>query len=72
MRPHVEGRLRVHLAMDCYRTKKQTDPSTYFANISKERNMFVDEHFLAGIVREYGKHVSSFYRWRWYMVPNGL
>jgi transposase-like protein len=39
--------------------------------ISKERNMFVAEHFLAGIVREYGKHVSSFYRW-WYMVSNGL
>ncbi|MDR4491864.1 MAG: hypothetical protein R2685_13340 [Candidatus Nitrosocosmicus sp.] len=51
--------------------KKQTDPRTYFANISKERNMFVAEHFLAGIVREYGKHVSSFYRW-WYMVSNGL
>ncbi len=34
--------------------------------ISRERNMFVAEHFLAGIVREYGKHPVSTDGGTWY------
>lgn len=49
---HVEGRLRVHLAMDCYRTRKQ---AALALTISKERNTFVAERFLLDIVRDYGK-----------------
>ena len=40
-------------------------------SISKERNMFVAQRFLSNIVRDYGKHVSSFNRW-WYLVSHGL
>ncbi|MEZ5368694.1 MAG: hypothetical protein R2685_05785 [Candidatus Nitrosocosmicus sp.] len=30
-------------------------------NITQERNMFVAERFLSGVVRDYGKHVSRIY-----------
>jgi len=35
-------------------------------NISKERNMFVAEHFLSGIVEEYGEHPVSTDGGTWY------
>ena len=35
-------------------------------NISKERNMFVAEHFLSNIVDEYGKHSISTDGGSWY------
>jgi hypothetical protein len=34
--------------------------------------MFVAERFLSGLVKVHGKHVSGIYRWRRYMVPNGM
>ncbi|HET6590012.1 MAG TPA: hypothetical protein VFG45_07615 [Candidatus Nitrosocosmicus sp.] len=36
-----------------------------------ERNTLIAERFLSGVVRYYGKHVSSFNRW-WYLVSHGL
>jgi putative transposase len=38
---------------------------------SKERNMFVAEHFILNLVKRYGEYTSSFNRWK-YMVSTGL
>jgi putative transposase len=38
--------------MDRNRARKQTNFRT---NLSKERNMFVAERFLSGLVKDYGK-----------------
>ena len=35
-------------------------------NISKERNMFVAERFIAGLVKEHGKHLVSTDGGTWY------
>jgi hypothetical protein len=35
--------------------------------ISFERNMLIAEQFLKGLVKKYGKHSSTFYRW-WNLV----
>ncbi len=35
-------------------------------SISKKRNMFVTEHYLSGIVEDYGKHSVSTDRGTWY------
>ena len=39
--------------------------------VSKERNMFVAEHFLSEVVHNYGIHPMFQQRW-WNLVPNGL
>ena len=39
--------------------------------ISKERNMFVAERFLSGLIKIHGKHAISTDRW-WNMVSAGL
>jgi hypothetical protein len=39
--------------------------------VSKERNMFVAEHFLSEVVHNYGIHPVFQQRW-WNLVPNGL
>jgi putative transposase len=41
------------------RTRKQANSRTFLANKSNERNMFVAERFLSGIVKDYGKHPVS-------------
>jgi hypothetical protein len=38
------------------RGSKQTNPRTFLANKSKERNMFVAERFLDSLVKVNGKH----------------
>ena len=39
-------------------------------NISRERNMFVAERFISGLVKKHGDH-PGFHRW-WYMVSTSL
>ena len=48
------------------RARKQANSRTFLANKSKERNMFVAERFLSGLVKDYGKHPVSTDGGTWY------
>ena len=47
------------MAVGCDRTKQEATSRTFLINKSKERNMFVAEHFLSNIVRDNGKYPVS-------------
>ena len=48
------------------RARKKANSHTFLANKSKERNMFVAERFLDGLVRIHGKHCISTDGGTWY------
>ncbi|MDN5846969.1 MAG: hypothetical protein L0H53_11920 [Candidatus Nitrosocosmicus sp.] len=52
--------------MDSNRTRKQTDPRTFLANKSKERNMLIAEKFLSGLVKVHWKYPVSTDGGVWY------
>ena len=55
------------MVMDSHRTRKQTNSRTLFLlKISKERNMFVAERFLDGLIKVHGRHPVSTDGGTWY------
>jgi putative transposase len=52
--------------MGCDRARKQANSRTFLANKSKERNMFVAEKFIGGLVKSHGQHPISTDGGTWY------
>ncbi|MDN5867877.1 MAG: hypothetical protein L0H55_10830 [Candidatus Nitrosocosmicus sp.] len=52
--------------MGSNRASKQANSRTFLANKSKERNMFVAERCLSGLVKVHGKHPVSTDGGTWY------